>query len=162
MKNKKDCKEEVNKLKELCLKKADELADKYPQKTFTSWDIISAVLSESSGYDTYFLTMKADIDIVRLIAEGLSASGIANRLSIPSQQVYEVAKLWGMDVLDSSLDFNPMFIYHDGMTIQELENTLYEILPIPITHQGAKVIINNLERYYDLLKFLKEYDNEES
>lgn len=160
MNNKRQTKEELNKLKDFCLKKADELKDKYPDKRFSSWDIISLVLAEHSGYDVYFLTLKADIDVIKLIAEGLSASGIANRLSIPSQRVYEVARLWGLEIFNSSLDFNPMFVYHNGMSCQELESILYDILPIPITHHGAQVIIDNIEKYYDLLEFIEEYDYE--
>jgi predicted metallopeptidase len=102
------------------------------------------------------------MEVIKLIAEGLSASSIANRLSISSQHIYNVAKIWGLDVLDSTLDFNPIYVYHDGMTVQELESAINEILPIPITPIGAKRIINNIEKFYDLEKFLEELENEES
>lgn len=162
MRNKKQSKEELNKFKELCLQKADELKSKYPDRKFTVWDIISMVLSEHSGYEVSFLTLKADLDIIKLIAEGLSASGIANRLSIPSQRVYEVARIWGMDIFDSSLDFNPMFIYATGMSSDDLMYHMNDILAVPITPYGAKCIVNNIERYYDLLKYIEEYDYEKS
>jgi|PlaIllAssembly_1097288.scaffolds.fasta_scaffold104327_2 hypothetical protein len=160
MNNKKNSKEEVNKLKELCLKKADELAEKYPNKRFSSWDVISAVLSESSGYDVHLLTLKADLDVLKLIAEGLSASSIANRLSIPSQRIYEIANTWGMTILNSSLDFNPMYMYHDGMTEAEMLSSINDVLAIPITPQGAKSIVDNIEKYYNFMEFLEEYDDE--
>lgn len=160
MKNKRASKEELNKLKQLCLEKADDLAIKYPNKKFSSWDIISKVLSESSGCDIYLITLKADIDVLKLIAEGLSASSIANRLSIPSQIVYEVSNTWGMNILDSSLDFNPMYVYHEGMSTDEMMVSINDVLSLPITPTGAKHIVNNIERYYDLLNFLEEYDNE--
>lgn len=158
--NKRTTKEEINKLKELCLKKTDELTSKYPGKKFTTWDIVSSVLAESSGYAIYILTLKADLEIIKLIAEGLSASGIANRLSIPSQRVYEVAKTWGLDVLDFSLDFNPMYVYASGMTASEMMVHMNEILAIPITPAGAKCIINNIEKYNDYVEFLEEYEYE--
>jgi hypothetical protein len=161
MKNKRVDKEEVSKLKGLCLKKADELAEKYPNKRFSSWDIISKVLSESSGYDIYLITLKADIGVLKLIAEGLSASSIANRLSIPSQIVYEIANTWGMVILDFSLDFNPMYVYEDGMTFVELSTSINDILSVPIATEAAKNIINNINKYYDFVEFLKEYDYEE-
>lgn len=160
MNNKRTTKEEVNKLKALCLKMADELSEKYPDKKFTTWDVISKVLSESSGYAVYILTLKADLDVIRLVAEGLSASGVANRLSIPSQRVYEVSDVWGLDVLDSSLDFNPMYVYATGMTSVELMGHMNDILAIPITPIGARCIVNNIEKYYDLLEILEEYEYE--
>jgi predicted metallopeptidase len=162
MNNKRQNKEDLNKLKDACLKKSNELSDKYPTKKFSTWDIVAKVLAESSGYPVYFFTLKADMEVIKLIAEGLSASSIANRLSISSQHIYNVAKIWGLDVLDSTLDFNPIYVYHDGMTVQELESAINEILPIPITPIGAKRIINNIEKFYDLEKFLEELENEES
>lgn len=156
----KNNKEELNKLKAKFLAKADELMEKYPNKTFTSWEIIAKVLSESSGEDVYYLTLKADLDVIRLIAEGLSVSGIANRLSVRSIYVYSVAKTWGLVVMESTLDFNPLLIYKQGMSAEELEVYINEILPIPVTHKGAIDIINNIEKYYDFVKCLEEYDNE--
>lgn len=156
----KNNKEELNKLKAKFLAKADELAEKYPNKVFTSWEVIAKVLSESSGEDVYYLTLKADLDVIRLIAEGLSVSGIANRLSVRSIYVYSVAKTWGLNVMESTLDFNPLLIYKQGMSAEELEMYINEILPIPVTHIGARDIINNIEKYYDFVKCLEEYDNE--
>ena len=143
-----------------CLEKADELANKYPDKKFTTWDIVARVLSESSGCDIHLLTLKADLDVIKLITEGLSASSIANRLSIPSQHIYIVANTWGLELLDFTLDFNPLLIYKDDMSADEFMLYINEILPIPITPNGAKVIVNNIEKYYDLLNFLEEYNNE--
>jgi len=156
----KNNKEELNKFKVVFLSKADELLEKYPEKSFTSWEIISKVLSESSGYDVHYLTLKADLDVIKLIAEGLSASSISNRLSVSSLYVYSVAKTWGMSILDSTLDFNPLLIYKNGMSSEELGAYINEILPIPITSTGEKAIVNNIEKYYSFIEFLEEYDNE--
>lgn len=156
----KQSKEELNKLREACLNKASELEEKYPNKKFSSWDIIANVLSESSGYPVHFLTLKADLEVIKLIAEGLSSSSIANRLSISSQHIYNVAKTWGLDIFDATLDFNPMFVYRDGMSSEELMILINDILPIPVTATGAKMIVNNIEKYYDLIDFLEEYEYE--
>jgi hypothetical protein len=156
----KNNREALNKFKAIFLAKADEMAEKYPHKTFTSWEIIANVLSESSGYDVYYLTLKADLDVIRLIAEGLSMSSIANRLSVKSMYVYTVAKTWGLDVMETTLDFNPLLIYKEGMSAEELEMYINEILPIPITPMGAQNIVNNIEKYYDFIEILKEYDYE--
>lgn len=153
-------KEELNRLKEICIRKAEELNNKYPLKKFSTWDVIVNVLSESSGYPVYFLTLKADLDVLRLIAEGLSASSIANRLSISSQYIYGIAKTWGLTVLDATLDFNPMYVYQRSMTPQDMMWVINEILPIPISMPDAKTIVNNIEKYYDLRDFLEEYENE--
>jgi hypothetical protein len=156
----KNNKEELNKFKVVFLSKADELLEKYPEKSFTSWEIIAKVLSESSGTDVHYLTLKADLDVIKLIAEGLSASSISNRLSVSSLYVYSVAKTWGMSILDSTLDFNPLLIYKDGMSPEELGAYINEILPTPITTTGEKAIVNNIEKYYSFIEFLEEYDNE--
>jgi len=156
----KNNKEELNKFKSVFLSKADELLERYPEKSFTSWEIIAKVLSESSGTDVHYLTLKADLDVIKLIAEGLSASSISNRLSVSSLYVYSVAKTWGMSILDSTLDFNPLLIYKNGMSSEELGAYINEILPIPITSTGEKAIVNNIEKYYSFIEFLEEYDNE--
>jgi len=161
MKNyKKKNKEELNNFKSVFLSKADELAEKYPQKKFTAWDIVANVLSESSGDEVYYLTLKADLDVIKLVAEGLSVSGIANRLSVPSLYVYTVAKTWGLSILETTLDFNPLLIYKDDMSPEELMIYINEILPIPITLRSAKDIVNNIERFYYYINFLEEYDYE--
>jgi hypothetical protein len=156
----KNNKEELNKFKVVFLSKADELLEKYPEKSFTSWEIIAKVLSESSGTDVHYLTLKADLDVIKLVAEGLSVSSISNRLSVSSLYVYSVAKTWRMSILDSTLDFNPLLIYKDGMSPEELGVYINEILPTPITSTGEKAIVNNIEKYYSFIEFLEEYDNE--
>lgn len=159
--NRKQNKEELNNLKAICLAKSDELAKKYPDKKFTAWDIISKVLSESSGYDVHFLTLKADLDVIKLIAEGLSVSSIANRLSVPSKYVYDVAKIWGLVIMDSTLDFNPLLVYKEGMTAQELMFYMNDIVPVELDLKTAKDIISNIDKLYDFTKFLEEYYDEE-
>ena len=156
----KNNKKELDKFKAIFLAKADEMLDKYPNKTFTSWEIVAKVLSESSGYDVHYLTLKADLDVIKLIAEGLSASSISNRLSVSSLYVYAVAKTWEMYILDSTIDFNPLLIHQDGISAEDLMVYINEILPLPITLKGAKDIVINIEKYYDFVKFLEEYDNE--
>ncbi len=161
MKNyKKKNKEELDKFKSIFLTKVDEMTEKYPDKKFTVWEVVAKVLSEASGYDVYYLTLKADLEVIKLIAEGLSASSIANRLSIPSQYIYDVANIWGMFVLDYSLDFNPMYVYRDDMTAQELSVDINDVLAVPITENIAKNIVNNIDKYYEFINFLEEYDNE--
>jgi hypothetical protein len=160
MKNNKEIKEELNKFKEACLRKADELSGKYPTKDFSSWDVIANVLSETSGYPVYFFTLMADLDVIKLIAEGLSASSIANRLSISSQSIYSIANTWGLNVLDYTLDFNPMYIYQENMSANDVCIAINDILPIPITINDAKIIINNIEKYYELRDFMEELENE--
>jgi hypothetical protein len=74
--------------------------------------------------------------------------------------VYSVAKTWGLTVMETTLDFNPLLIYKEGMSADELEIYINEILPIPITPKGARDIVNNIEKYYDFVNCLEEYDNE--
>jgi len=59
----KNNKKELDKFKAIFLAKADEMLDKYPNKTFTSWEIVAKVLSESSGYDVHYLTSKSAFNV---------------------------------------------------------------------------------------------------
>lgn len=142
---------------DIWLEEFDKLREENPHKEITAWDVF---LSLTSGkQEKYLLTLKADIDILRKIAEGNSLIRISRALSIPSKSIREVASTWGMEPLIETLDFNPLIVYNRGMTAEEMWAHVETIVPsIPDVKEFYRIVLN-AERYNDLIDFLKESDN---
>src|SRR3989304_8344452 len=103
----------------------EELLDEYyrlreeTSKGLTAWDVVYSYLVRQ-GAEGYLITLKADIEILKLIAEGLSVSSISNRLGTSSKSVLTAANLWGMEPLELTLDFNPFLVYNNEDTPDSL------------------------------------------
>jgi hypothetical protein len=141
----------------------EELLDEYyrlreeTSKGLTAWDVVYSYLVRQ-GAEGYLITLKADIEILKLIAEGLSVSSISNRLGTSSKSVLTAANLWGMEPLELTLDFNPFLVYNNEDTPDSLMAKINEILAIPINRHTAKTLIYNIEKYYDFIDFIEEED----
>lgn len=109
-------------------------------------------------HDRAVMAMKADLPIVERIATGTSVRAAARQFSIDSHVVYEVAKLWGLTPLEETLDFNPLLVYTRGMTPDQMEEHMVDILPIRLKKIDYEHIINNIERYKDMADFIEERD----
>lgn len=139
------------------LKQFEKMKEKDPTlKGITVWDVVVEYLKSKA--EPSVLTLTADLPILEKIASGMSASSISNNFAIPSRDVFEVANIWGMTILDSTLDFSPLLMYNDGMSAVEMMLGINEILAIPISLQTATIIINNIERYNGLLEFLDMWE----
>lgn len=144
-------------MKRVFLEKLEELEKKPIHKRELSiWDVALEVLGDKE--DIPILTLKADLLILRKFSEGFSTYSISLILGIPEKNVIEVAKTWGFRPVDTTLDFSPLYIYEDGMDSYTLMAEINNILPININKEDADKIIHNIERYYELLDFLKEME----
>ncbi len=123
----------------------------------TLWDAVVSLLRERT--DVYLLVLKADINILRMSAEGHAARAIARTLGVPTKDVSEVLSTWGLRAtLSQTLDFNPLMVYNDGMIAVELQAEVNQFMPFDITRYDAETIIWNVEKYLDLVRFLEEND----
>ena len=75
--------------------------------------------------------------------------------------VIETARIWDLEPLDNTLDFNPLMLYHKEMTANEMMLHINEIIPRPISYDTAKLVISNIVRYYDLRAYLLEEELKE-
>ncbi len=123
----------------------------------TLWDAVVSLLRERT--DVYLLVLKADINLIRMSAEGHAARNIARTLGVSTKEVSEVLSTWGLRAtLAQTLDFNPLMVYNPGMTDVELQAEVNQFMPFDITRYDAETIIWNVEKYLDLVKFLEEND----
>jgi hypothetical protein len=138
-------------------KKLQELAKDSYVEDITAWDVFTSLLTDLE-LDLILPTLKADLEILKLLASGLSASSVANMLAIYSKDVINVAKTWGMKPVYETVDFNPLLVYVDGMSPNSLMLEINEITPLKIDIRTAEDLIYNIERYHTLLDYLREED----
>jgi len=129
---------------------------KYSKLPSNVWELVLDAFSEKQ--EKYIIVLKADITIIEALAQGLSPHAISFRLGLSSKSIYEVCRIWGITPLEETLDFNPLLLYNDKITATALMLDINEILAIPITLDTAQIVINNIERYLELKKFLEEID----
>ena len=120
----------------------------------TLWDVALSLFSKH--VEIYVLVLKADINIIEKIAQGLSVYSISNTLSVPSKHVMEVASTWGLRLVEQTVDFNPLLIYNEGMSPEEMLLHMNDILALPIDLDIADTLVYNIERFHTLDEFLKE------
>jgi hypothetical protein len=122
----------------------------------TIWRAFLSLLDDS--IDTSLLAIKADVPVLEKLVSGYSVRATARSLGIPSSEVHAVAKLWGIAPVVETLDFSPLVMYDKGMTGTQLESKLVDVLPVKLSLREYDIIITNIERYIDLLDFIKERD----
>lgn len=120
----------------------------------TLWDVTLSLFSKHA--EIYLLVLKADINIIEKLAQGLSVYSISNTLSVPSKHVMEAASVWGLRLVEQTVDFNPLLIYREGMSPEEMLLHMNDILAIPIDLDIADTLVYNIERFHTLDDFLKE------
>jgi len=126
-------------------------------RDITVWDLF---LSLVEGKEVpYILALKADLPILESIAKGMSASHIAGVLGIRTSEVVEVAELWGFKPLNFTLDFNPLYVYKNDMSIDSFLFEINEILAIPISLDTAKKAVYNIKQFNMVKLFLEDIDD---
>lgn len=134
------------------------LHELYPNKYITLWDCFVSL----TDCPRYLLTLRADLPIIQLIARGFSVRSIHELANMPSKAITDIAFTWGMVPLKETLDFNPLWVYNDTMTAEQMAEHMKDILAIPVTLSVYKCIIKNIERYKMLEEIAqKETDNYE-
>lgn len=147
--------------KEAFFETLDNIESNYPPemvKKLSVWDVVIATLDPAKPY---LLTLMADLELLKKVVEGMSVSTVAKFFAIPSRTVIEVCNLWGIVPLEETLDFNPLIVYNDSMSADQMWVEMNEILAIPISLEDAKTIVENIHKYYDLLDFLREEGTDE-
>lgn len=141
---------------EKMIKTYETLNDK-EKKTFSLWDLFIKTINKSN-FDIWLLDLKANIEIISLLVDGISPTSVARRYNIPTTSVYEICKSWGIRPFSVTLDFSALSFYKPGMTALEMCNLVNIVLSKPLSLNTYRDIIYNLERYYDFIEVLEEYE----
>ncbi len=124
----------------------------------TVWDALVSLLDDK--VDTYILALKADLTIIKHLVSGYSARSSAHILGMPIKSVLEVIRIWSLrEPPRETLDFNPLLVYNDGMTVDSFEQELELFLPVVPSRDEIRCLIWNIDRYHDLVEFLEEADS---
>jgi hypothetical protein len=118
------------------------------------WDAFTSLLKER--IPSYLLTLRADMDVIRYIAQGYNISAIHRMTGIPSKAIRKVAFTWGMEPLEQTLDFNAILMYNRDTTADILYRRMNDFLATPLSYETYETVIHNIEKYFDLEKFLRE------
>lgn len=146
----------MGELKESLFAEWERLNEENPDGA-TLWDAVISLLKDKT--DIYLLILKADIDILKMASEGHSAKDIARSMGVSTKEISKALYTWGLQTpLSETLDFNPLLIYNDGMVAEELQFEANEFMPFDINLYEAETIIGNVEKYLDLVRFLKEQE----
>ena len=144
-----------NNLAEVLMKEWESL--RTTQDTPTLWDAFISLVGDQ--VPVYVLILKADMRILRHIAEGRAVRAIHQMTGIPSKAIRKIAFTWGMKPVDEDLDFNALLVYNNDMTVETLEFKMNEMLPLPLNSSIFERLIENIERYLDLQQILEEEDS---
>ena len=118
------------------------------------WDAFTSLVKDT--VPSYLLTLRADMDVIRYIAQGYNITAIHRMTGIPSKAIRKVAFTWGMEPFEQTLDFNVFLMYNRDMTADMLHRRINDFLPKPLPYEAYEIAIHNIERYYDLEQFLRE------
>ena len=118
------------------------------------WDAFTSLLKER--IPSYLLTLRADIDIIRYLAQGYNISAVHRMTGIPSKAIRQVAFTWGMEPLEQTLDFNALLMYNRDTTADILYRRMNDFLATPLPYEIYETVVYNIEKYFDLERFLRE------
>lgn len=138
----------------------DELASDIFRKNHkaTIWDVFVELLSTSANIDPYRIWIMSDYPILEMIAKGMEIGYIAEFLEIPIQEVVATCRIWGLTPIKETLDFDPLLVYNEGMTIDELKEKINPILYRPLDDRILYGIIENVDKFREVTKMLDEWE----
>ena len=136
----------------------DELAEKVYRDNpkATLWDVLVRLLALRSGVEPVVIWILSDWPIIELVAKGYGRQYIADFLEISPKVVGATCRIWGLVPFTDTLDFDPLDVYVEGMTIGDLQKKLEPVLatmpPLEILEEG----IINVCKYLQIKQFLNE------
>ncbi len=122
------------------------------------WNAFTSLLKER--IPSYLLTLRADMGIIQYIAQGYNVLAIHRMTGIPSKAIRKVAFTWGMEPLEQTLDFNAVLMYNRGTTADTLYMSMNDFLATPLPYETYEIVVQNIEKYFDLERFLREEEGD--
>jgi len=122
------------------------------------WDAFTSLLKEH--IPSYLLTLRADITVLRHIAQGYNVLAIHRMTGIPSKAIRNIAFTWGMEPLKETLDFNAFLMYNIDTTADIMYRRMNDFLATPLPYDTYEIVVQNIEKYFDLERFLREEEED--
>jgi len=127
-------------------------------KKATLWDVLVMVLAKQGNVEPFIIWILSDLSVIELVARGHSMNYIANFLEMPSKEVASTCKTWGMRGFKQTLDFDPVMVYNEGMTVDEFRAKLSPTVAIMPSDEILEDAIINVEKHRSINKLLKEWE----
>ncbi len=146
------------------LENLNDIADKVyaanPEATI--WDILVEIFSEGKNKDKYRIQILSELPVVEAVARGYNFQWIRDAYDMGYRTIGKICKHWGLEPLRDISDFDPLKIYTEGMTAEQLKTTLIPIIHMLPSMDDLKICINNIEIYKDIVEYLNDLEEEEN
>ena len=119
---------------------------------YTVWDIFVSLIGDID--ESYILILKSDMEILYLIAGGMSVKRVSDILDISSKSVFDAVNTWGITPLRTSLTVDAFNYYTDDVTLSEFSRYIGK------DSKTVDLVLDNIGKYLDLVEFLKENDRQ--
>jgi hypothetical protein len=127
-------------------------------KDATLWDVIVEYISKKGNTEPYILWILSEFEVLHLIAKGFDAPQISRALHIPITTVEKTSKIWGVSCMEQTLDFDPLHVYDEGMTAEDMSNKMFLVSPFVPNIRILKTCVGNIEKYLAVKNLLDEWE----
>lgn len=123
----------------------------------TLWDILVELFASQINAEPFIIWMLSDLPVIELVARGHSIDYIASYLEIHKKEVEQTCKVWGMSCMSETLDFDPVQVYKEGMTIKQFKEKISPLLLKMPSIETLEDVIINVEKYRSVKKLLDKW-----
>lgn len=121
------------------------------------WNVFISLLRRNGKHDmVWYITLLADFQVIKLIANGFSMRKLMNLLNLSRESIQCVADTWGLSILADGLLISPLQVYTEGNSLEYFMESLSELLGYSIPTSEAMKALDNCRQYYILDTFLEE------
>ncbi len=138
----------------------DKVYVKNPEATI--WDILVELFSDGENKGKYKIQILSELPVVEAVARGYNSRWIQDAYDMGYVTVRRIYNHWGLKPLKEISDFDPLKIYTDGMTAEQLKIALVPIIQVLPSKNDLKTCINNIKIYKDIVEYLNDLEEEES
>ncbi len=136
----------------------DDLVEKVyrnnPQSTL--WDVIVAVLAKKGNIEPFIIWVLSDLPVIEMTARGMSLSYIAEFIEVHEKEIASICKTWGIIPNKETLDFDPIKVYNDGMSVGEMQARLDPVLTYVPSIELLENVIINVDKFLRVKELLEE------
>jgi hypothetical protein len=135
---------------------ANEVMKKNPQATL--WDMFVYILTCQCSVDPSILWILSDLPIIELVAKGYNLQYISDFLMVNKATVEKICETWNLFLFEHTLDFDPVEVYAEDMTFEDLQRKLRPVLAIMPNAKTLQESLSNAQKYHNIRKFLDEQE----
>lgn len=128
-------------------------------KSSTLWDVLVAVMSQNGNIKPYIIWILSDYQIIEAIAKGFEIDTVSGMLGLTREDILHTCRTWGLLPVKDTLDFDPLGVYKENMTVLDLQMTLKDITSESISQNTLENIIINVRKFLAIKKLLDEWES---